>query len=105
MGMSLEGTLRKVLSDCGIGISSFSKDKRDFTLHFAALEFVYSACVSFLHSNENKQPIPLSSVTVTLVSVYGFMWSRFVRLKLESQNMTHENVERSSGYFLCPVTR
>ena len=54
--------LREALSDCGIGISSLSIKKRDFTLHFATLESAYSACVLLLCSNDNKQPIPFGAV-------------------------------------------
>ena len=97
--------LRKALSDCAIGISSLSMKKRDFTLHFATPEFAYSACVSLLLISDNKQPIPIGAVAVTLVSVCGFSWSSFVRLKPESQNVAHENVMRSLGLLLASNAR
>ena len=72
-GDELCGIQRKALSDCGIGISSLSKCKRDLTLHLTDPELVYSSCVSLLRGNDNKQPVPLGAVIVTHVSVFGFM--------------------------------
>ena len=77
-----------------------STKKRDFTLHLAAPELEYSACVSLLRKNDNKQPISLGAVAVTLVSVCGFSWFSFVCLKPESRNVAHENLVRSLGLVL-----
>ena len=77
-GNELCGILRKALSDCGIWISRLSKENHDFTIHFETPKLEYSACVSLLRRNYNKQSIHLGEVIVTLVSVCGLMWSSFI---------------------------
>ena len=55
--------------------------------------------------SDNKQPISLGAVPVTLVSVCGFNNSSHVRLMPEIQNLARDNVIRSLGSLLASNVR